>query len=141
MSTIKTFEDLIAWQKGRELTRALYRLTRRAPFSKDYGLRDQICRAAVSVTSNIAEGFERGGNKELIQFLAIAKGSAGEVRAQLHVAYDAGYLTAYEHQQLTKLTLDISNLLNALLKYLKTSEMKGRYRSSKFGVRSSELQE
>ena len=86
MPTIKKVEDIEAWKKARELTRAVYNCSKIEPFSKDFALRDQMRRAAVSVMSNIAEGFERGGTKEFVQFLAIAKGSAGEVEAQLFVA-------------------------------------------------------
>src|SRR4030066_1647951 len=88
----KYFEDLEVWKSSRELTRKIYKVTGDGSFSKDFGLRDQIRRAAVSVMSNIAEGFERGGNQEFIQFLYIAKGSCGEVRSQLYVALDQGYI-------------------------------------------------
>ena len=81
---IQNFEDLEIWKEARGLTQAIYRLTRDSRFSKDFGLRDQIQRAAISIMSNIAEGFERGGNQEFIQFLYVAKGSCGEVRSQLH---------------------------------------------------------
>ncbi len=80
MATLTRFEEIEAWQKARELTRAVYRSSRIRDFSKDFGLRDQVRRASTSVMSNIAEGFERGGTKEFLQFLAVAKGSAGEVR-------------------------------------------------------------
>jgi four helix bundle protein len=80
MPTIERFEDLEAWKIAREVTNDVYRLSGREPFSKDFGLRNQICRAAVSVMSNIAEGFERDGRKEFINFLSMAKGSAGEIR-------------------------------------------------------------
>ncbi|MDP2842635.1 MAG: four helix bundle protein [Acetobacterium sp.] len=86
------FEDLEVWKTARELTNRIYGITADGSFSKDYGLRDQIRRAAVSVMSNIAEGYERGGNQELIQFLSIAKGSSGEVRSQLYVAMDQEYI-------------------------------------------------
>ncbi len=85
MGTIKKFEDIEAWQKARELVKAIYRETNIGTFSKDYGLKDQMRRAAVSILSNIAEGFERGGDKEFVQFIAMAKGSSAEVRAQLYV--------------------------------------------------------
>ena len=81
MATLKQFEDLEAWRKARELNQVIYRCTRIGEFARDYGLRDQIRRAAVSVMSNIAEGFERGTNKELLSFLYISRGSAGEVRS------------------------------------------------------------
>ena len=86
MATIEKFEDIEAWQKARELTREVYAASNTWLFAKDYGLRDQIRRAAVSIMSNIAEGFERGGDKEFGQFIAQAKGSSAEVRAQLYVA-------------------------------------------------------
>ena len=92
MAKIEKFEDIEAWQKARGLSKAVYAVTGDGTFARDFGLRDQIRRAAVSVMSNIAEGFDRGGNRELTQFLYIAKGSAAEVQAQLYVALDAGYL-------------------------------------------------
>jgi four helix bundle protein len=88
MATLRQFEDIEAWQKARELTRAVYDCSKVGLFSRDFGLRDQMRRASVSVMSNIAEGFERGGKGEFVQFLAMAKGSAGEVEAQLYVALD-----------------------------------------------------
>src|SRR6266567_8049100 len=89
---INKFEDLIAWQKARKLTSDVYRVTSHGKFATDYGLKDQIRRAAVSSMSNVAEGFERGGLVEFHRFLAIAKGSCAELRAQLYVALDVGYL-------------------------------------------------
>ena len=89
---VHRFEDLIAWQKARVLTREIYQVTRQGDFAKDFGLRDQIQRAAVSIMSNIAEGFERGGRAEFHQFLSVAKASCAEVRSQLYVAIDVGYL-------------------------------------------------
>jgi four helix bundle protein len=98
MGKIERFEDLIAWQKARELTRAIYEATWQGAFAKDYGLSGQIQRAAVSIMSNIAEGFERGGRGEFHQFLSMAKASCAEVRSQLYVALDVGYLdkTAFD---------------------------------------------
>lgn len=89
MSTIERFEDLICWQKARELTKQVYRSLKSC---NDFGFKDQIQRASVSVMSNIAEGFERGTQQKFINYLFIAKGSAGEVRAQLYTAVDVGYL-------------------------------------------------
>ncbi len=100
MAKIEKFEDIEAWQKARELSRAVYAATGDGAVARDFGLCDQIRRAAVSVMSNIAEGFGRGGNRELIQFLFIAKGSATEVQAQLYVALDAGYLNKEHFQEL-----------------------------------------
>ncbi len=90
MATFKKFEDIEAWQRSRALTREVYSVTAEGTFAKDYGLKDQIRRASVSIMSNIAEGFERSGSKEFAQFLATAKGSAGEV---LYVALDQRYIT------------------------------------------------
>ena len=95
MASFKTFEEIDACQKSRELTKQVYRITAEGSFARDYGLKDQIRRAAVSIMSNIAEGFERSGTGEFTQFLATAKGSAGEVRSQLYVALDQGYLQLY----------------------------------------------
>ena len=91
---ISKFEDIESWKKARALTNEIYQATASGQFVRDFGLKDQIRRASVSVLSNIAEGFERGGDKEFLQFLAVAKGSCGEVRAQLYVALDQGYLSA-----------------------------------------------
>ena len=90
MAIIQGFEDIQAWKTCRILAEEIYQETSRAPLSRDFGLRDQIRRAAVSAMSNIAEGFERGGNKEFHQFLSMAKGSVGEVRSQRYVALDVG---------------------------------------------------
>ena len=87
---VRRFEDLIAWQKARDLTKRIYSLTQQGGFERDYGLRDQIRRAAVSVMSNLAEGFDRAGRSEFHQFLVIAKGSSAEVRSHLYVALDVG---------------------------------------------------
>jgi four helix bundle protein len=89
MATVRQFEELICFKKARELTREVYKSFKNC---KDYGFKDQIQRAAVSVMSNIAEGFESGTKQEFLNYLYIAKGSAGEVRAQLYAAYDIGYL-------------------------------------------------
>jgi four helix bundle protein len=89
---IEQFEDFIAWQKARALTARIYKVTDEGRFARDFGLRDQIRRASVSIISNIAEGFERGRPAEFHQFLSIAKASCAELRSQLFVALDAGYL-------------------------------------------------
>ena len=88
MSTFTRFEDIEAWRQARVLCGEIYRVSGKGPFAKDFGLRDQIQRASVSIMSNIAEGFERSGTGEFIQFLTIAKGSAGEMRSQLYIAFD-----------------------------------------------------
>jgi four helix bundle protein len=89
---VARFEELVAWQKARSLTSQIYRATETGTISRDFGLKDQLRRAAVSIMANIAEGFERGKPTEFHQFLSIAKGSCGELRSHLYVAVDAGYL-------------------------------------------------
>jgi four helix bundle protein len=92
MATIERYEDIQGWQRARELTKFIYAITKQEAFARDFSLKDQIRRAAVSVMSNIAEGFERGGRAEFIQFLSIAKSSAAEVQSQLYVALDQEYI-------------------------------------------------
>jgi len=111
---IEEFEDLIAWQKARELTRAIYQATRQEAFAKDYGLSGQIQRAAVSIMSNISEGFERGNPREFHQFLSIAKASCAEVRSQLYVALDAGYLNEVSFQKLMVLAKETGKVIGGL---------------------------
>ncbi len=98
-SQIQKFEDLIAWQKARELAKVIYKMTEAGKFSRDFGMRDQIRRAAVSIMSNIAEGFERMGRAEFHQFLVIAKASCAEVRSQLYIAHDIGYLDREQFEE------------------------------------------
>ena len=111
---IEKFEDLIAWQKARELTSAIYKVTSTGSFSRDFGLRDQICRASVSVMSNIAEGFERGSKSEFHQFLVIAKASCAEVRSQLYVALDAEYLDQATFQQIYTMSQEVARIIGGL---------------------------
>jgi four helix bundle protein len=119
MTKIEKFEDIEAWQKARELTKAIYASSNDSAFARDFGLREQIRRASVSIMSNIAEGFGRGGNKELIQFLFIAKSSAAEVQAQLYVALDAGYLDKEKFQELYDLSNNTCRLIGGFIRYLK----------------------
>ena len=125
MASIKQFEDIEAWKEARVFTKSVYGASYSGAFAKDFGLRDQMRRAAVSILSNIAEGFERGGDREFLQFLSLAKGSCGEVRAQLYVAFDQGYLTADLFQQLQEQSQKISRLLGAFMTYLKRSDLRG----------------
>ncbi len=125
MATIQKFEDIDAWQKARELTKVIYALTNDGQFARDFGLRDQIRRASVSIMSNIAEGFGRGGNKEFIQFLSTAKGSASEVQAQLYVALDAGHINEKQFQKLYSGTEETARLIGGLLRYLRNNDFKG----------------
>lgn len=113
-SRIEKFEDLIAWQKARELTADIYQVTSQGEFAKDFGLRDQIRRASVSVMSNIAEGFERFNPKEFHYFLSIAKSSCGEVRSQLYVALDANYLQTTKFTELKNKCVELSKITNGL---------------------------
>lgn len=125
MARIEKFEDIRSWRKSRELTKQIYVITSQGNFKRDFGLRDQIRKASVSIVSNIAEGFERGGDQEFLQFLAVAKGSCGEVRAQLYIALDQGYLQREDFETLSTLTTEISGLLSGLMKYLKQSTLRG----------------
>lgn len=129
MARFERFEDIEAWKSGREITRSVYAATKEGEFAKDYALRDQIRRAVISITSNIAEGFERNGDKEFIQFLYIAKGSCGEVRSQLYVALDQGYIPEEMFNALKDKTEAIGRMIQGLINYLLQSEMKGsKYR-------------
>lgn len=119
------FEDLEVWKSARVLTNKIYEITRDNVFSKDYGLRDQIRRASVSIMSNIAEGYERGGNQEFIQFLSIAKGSCGEVRCQLYIAGDQDYISQNERKPLIEQCKRISIMINNFMEHLKGSGYKG----------------
>jgi len=125
MGRIERFEDVESWKKGRELRKAIYACSKTEPFAKDFGLRDQIRRAAISITSNIAEGFERGGNREFIQFLSNSKGSCGEVRDQLYAALDESYISQQQFNCLYEQSLEVSRLLSGFMKYLQSSEMRG----------------
>ena len=118
MATIERFEDIKAWQAARELVSAVYRVSGRGKFWKDFGLRDQIQRASVSVMANIAEGFERGSDKEFHRFLYIAKGSAGEVRSHLFVALDLGYVTSDEFDNLRAKAEDVAKTISGFITYL-----------------------
>ena len=125
MATFQKFEDIEAWQRARELTREIYTASNENPFSKDFGLRDQVRKTSVSIMSNIAEGFERDGTKEFIQFLSVAKGSSGELRSQLYVALDQGYLEEGRFDRLLGIVLETSRMIGGLINYLRKSKMKG----------------
>jgi len=125
MSRVERFEDLEVWQLAKNVANEIYDLTSVGKFSCDYVLRDQIRRAVVSIFSNIAEGFERNGNKEFVQFLSIAKASCGEVRAQLIFAKDREYITEQQFNTISKNLFSLSSQIAGFLKYLKQSEMRG----------------
>lgn len=125
MATIQQFEDLLCWKKSREFTREIYQALKDC---KDFGFKDQIQRASVSVMSNIAEGFERGTKQEFLNYLYIAKGSAGEVRAQLYAAHDIGYLNIETFKYLRNLAEECSRLLSSFSKTVKIGSMGGLQR-------------
>jgi four helix bundle protein len=114
MATVHRFEDLVAWQKARQMTRHVYQATRNTNFARDFGLSSQIQRAAVSTMSNIAEGFDRGRRREFHQFLSTAKASCAEVRSLLHIASDIGYLTQPEFDALLAQSEEVSRIIGGL---------------------------
>jgi four helix bundle protein len=126
MSTIKRFEEIISWKEARELNRVLRKLIKEKRFERNFGLISQLERSAGSIMDNIAEGFERGGNKEFIQFLYIAKGSCGELRSQMYRAIDDGYINEEEFNLVSNYCSKISNLIYKLIEYLKASDLKGQ---------------
>lgn len=129
MAKITKFEDIESWKRARRFTNEIYKVTSLGRFSRDFGLRDQIRRAAVSILSNIAEGFERGGDNEFLQFLSVAKGSCGEARAQLYIALDQEYISSAQFENLLKSANEVSQLIAGLMKYLRQSGLRGsKYR-------------
>lgn len=122
MATFKRFEDIKAWQKARLLTSEVYRLTAGGLFSKDFGLRDQIRRSAVSIMANIAEGYGRRTNKEFSNFLIIAHGSTAETQSHLYIARDLGYITESDFLLLYELLDEVSRMTMALSKHLRSSD-------------------
>ena len=126
MAMIKRFEDIEAWQKARILTHEVYQVSSQGKFAQDYGLRDQIRRAGVSSMSNIAEGFEREGNKEFIQFLSVAKGSTAELKSELYVALDATFITQPQFDHIYQLADDTSHLIGGFMRYLQSTPYRGR---------------
>jgi len=125
MSTFKHFEDIIAWQKARTLVKTVYTLTKKDAFSRDFDLKFQIRRAAVSVMSNIAEGHERSGRREFIQYLSVSKGSAGEVTSLLYAALDQGYRSDEEFNSASSLAREITVIIASLMNYLQKSKHPG----------------
>ena len=118
MATFRQFEDIQAWKDSMSLAESVYLASQRGAFSKDFALRDQMRRAAISVSSNIAEGFERTSPQEFARFLSIAKGSVGELRSQLHLARRLGYLTDEQAESLHNLALSTSRKIAKLILYL-----------------------
>jgi four helix bundle protein len=126
MATIRSFEEIEAWQKARELTQLVYSCSSIGVFSKDFGLRDQIRRAAVSSMANIAEGFERGGAAEFSQFLSIAKGFAGEVEALPYVALDQDYISKEQFDSIKGLVSSTKKSVAGFMNYIKKPNIKGQ---------------
>lgn len=122
MAKIERFEDILAWQKARELVRKVYQISSDGRFAKDHGLRDQLRRAAVSIMLNIAEGFARKTNKEFIQFLVIAHGSAAEVQSALYVSLDQNYINKEQFENLYRLTDETSKMVMGFSSYLRRSK-------------------
>ena len=129
MATISNFEDLEIWKLSRKQANAIFQLYSTDSFSKDWELRNQINAASGSVMDNIAEGFERSGNKEFANFLFISKGSNGEVKSQLYRALDRKYITSEKFEELANENILISKKITSFIKYLKQSDQKGfRYK-------------
>jgi len=127
MATYNPFEELPVWKSAKDLAILIYKVTSQGKISRDYGLKDQIQRAAVSVSSNIAEGFERGTKQEFIQFLYIARGSCGELRSQLYIAKEIGYLDDNEEfKKLCEATRKVSKQINGFIEYLKEAKILGQ---------------
>ncbi len=139
MSRIKEFEEMEAWKEARLLANRIYDATNTSSLSKDFGLRDQMRRAAISILSNIAEGFERGGDKEFFHFLAQAKGSAGELRSQLYLALDRGYLLPDEFDELCGHARKVSRMISGLMAYLRESRMRGSKYVNKSDIHSQPI--
>src|SRR6056297_2954986 len=125
MATISTFEELDIWKLARKICQKVFELTNKDEFSKDFSLKDQIRRSSGSVMDNIAEGFEREGRKEFIQYMSISKGSSGECRSQLYRAIDRRYISNEEFEELYNMLIIESQKLNSFIKYLKNSNYKG----------------
>ncbi len=125
MASFERFKDLDIWKLSKDVANQVYDVTSTGKFSQDYVLRDQVRRAVVSIFSNIAEGFERNGNKEFLQFLSIAKASCGEVRAQLMFANDRDYISSEQYEALVKNLVSLSSQIRGFIKYLTQSDLKG----------------
>ncbi|HQF42787.1 MAG TPA: four helix bundle protein [Ignavibacteriaceae bacterium] len=121
---VKTFEDLQVWKDARVFVNSVYELTSQEKFNKDFGLKDQIQRAAVSIMNNISEGFERDNNKEFLNFLGYAKGSAGEVRSMLYVVLDLNYISKEKFDECYKRSIDIITQISNFKNYLRNYSSK-----------------
>lgn len=133
MATAKRFEDLEVWQRSRELANLIYAVSKDGTFSRDFGLRDQIRRAAVSIMSNIAEGFESSSQQTFIKYLGHAKASAGEVRAQLYIVKDQGYISEQDFQKAFEMAEICSKQLSRFIQYLQNQPKGRRVREEEMG--------
>ena len=124
MAKVDKIEDIVVWQLAIELTNAIYTITNNNVFNKDFALRDQIRKSAISIPSNIAEGFERNSTNQFLYFLVIAKGSAGELRTQLLIAKNQNYISQSEFEKINKDALEVSKKLGAFITYLKEFKLK-----------------
>ena len=124
MAKVDKIEDIVVWQLAIELTNAIYTVTNNTVFNKDFTLRDQIRKSAISIPSNIAEGFERNSTNQFLYFLVIAKGSSGELRTQLLIAKNQNYISQSEFEKINKNALEVSKKLGAFITYLKEFKLK-----------------
>jgi four helix bundle protein len=124
MAKVDKIEDIVVWQLAIELTNAIYTITNNNVFNKDFALRDQIRKSAISIPSNIAEGFERNSTNQFLYFLVIAKGSAGELRTQLLIAKNQNYIGQSEFEKINEDTLEVSKKLGSFITYLKEFKLK-----------------
>jgi four helix bundle protein len=125
MASVRSFEDLEVWKRARLFSNRIYELTQEGSFVKDYSLKDQINKSSGSVMDNIAEGFERGGNREFVTFLSYSKGSVGETRSQLYRAFDRKHIPEIMFMELREEALAIGKMISGLMSYLQKSELKG----------------
>lgn len=125
MATYTIFEDLEVWKLSREYCNEIYEIIETTPLKNNWKLRDQIDGASGSIMDNIAEGFERGGTKEFIQFLGFSKGSCGETRSQLYRVFDRGFIDENKLKYLVTKSQQISKQINGFIKYLKQTDIKG----------------
>lgn len=125
MSTINRFEDLVAWQNARNLSRLVFRATKKEALKHDFRLVSQWRSSSGSVMDNIAEGFDRQGNKEFIQFLSIARGSLGEVQSQTYRVLDQQYISDQEFKEIFDCSKNVKNLIDKMIGYLKSTDIKG----------------
>ncbi|MEX2115749.1 MAG: four helix bundle protein [Bacteroidota bacterium] len=140
MGTIRSFEEIIAWQKARVLTSAVFELTNKGDLRKDFSLRDQIRRCSISTMANIAEGFERTSTREFAYFLSVAKGSAGELLSHFYIALDQHYVSQAEFLAIKQQVADVSSHLGGFIRYLKSMQPKRTKRPLKPQVHNSQLE-